>query len=302
MLLLTSAVLSFGDGLYQIDAQTGQTVGAPSEDDAESAESVRITSSCAYDMTAGMYVYTNMGPAGSGFKCSVYDGMNVRGRVTLQSDVGQQLKVYLNGEALEYSGDTEFADPGTYIVRDRNNAQIFSFTILNRVTNALYFYDVPSVFYVETVFLNDEPLGGISNRVAMENDGDYSINYFSYDTNVKYQLKVTVDHTPPVLELEGLNDQGYATNAVTLGKMENYSTVIITRDGEEIPMPSAGALTEAGDYVINYSDEAGNLSVYTFTIRPYLDLNAWFAVLIFAVLVIATGAFMIYSRTHMRVR
>ena len=42
--------------------------------------------------------------------------------------------------------------------------------------------------------------------------------------------------------------------------------------------------------------------MYSFTIMPYLDINAWMAVVIAAILVIGVAAFMIYTRTHMRVR
>ena len=74
----------------------------------------------------------------------------------------------------------------------------------------------------------------------------------------------------------------------------------MTRDGEEVKFTET--IETSGFYEINYTDEAGNTSSYAFTVRPFLNTNAWFVVVLAAAIVLAVGIFMIYTRTHMRVR
>lgn len=300
ILVLASAVLCFADGLYEVDAQSGQIVGTRTGDGEELVGYVRLSPNCAYDMNTSTYIYTGMGATGVEFSSNVYNGMYTNDLVKLHSDATAQLRVYLNGEELEYDGEGEFNTPGSYIVRDKGNVMILGFTILDDITNAVNVYELPSVFFVDTATFNGEALPQFSNSVDMTQDGDYFVSYYGYDTGVNYRLYVTIDHTAPVLEISGVNEEGFARNAVELLNLESGSTVDITKDGNEYKFDSV--LTETGDYDIIYTDEAGNSSVYSFTIRPYLDLNAWMVLLIVVLLLIGTAAFMIYSRTHMRVR
>ena len=300
ILLLASAALCFADGLYEVDAQSGQIVGTKTGDDEDLVGYVRLSPNCAYDMNSATYVYTGMGTTGAEFTSNVYSGMYVNDLVKLNSDATAQLRVYLNGEELEYNGEGEFMEPGSYIVRDKGNTMIFGFTILNDVTNAVNAYELPPVFFVDTATFNGDALSQFSNSVDMTQDGDYFVSYYCYDTGVNYRLYVTIDHTAPVLEINGVNEDGFARNAVQLLNIESNSTVDITKDGSEYKFDTV--LSDTGDYEIVYTDEAGNSSIYNFTIRPYLDLNAWMVLLIVILLLIGTAAFMIYSRTHMRVR
>ncbi|MCQ2566499.1 MAG: hypothetical protein MJ194_06640 [Clostridia bacterium] len=300
ILVLASTVLCFGDGLYEIDAQSGQIVGAKYGSDEEPVDYVRLTTSCAYSKTKEMYEFTGLGTAGVSFSCSVCNGMYTTDAVILQSDPTTQLRVFLNGEQLEYEGEGEFDAVGTYIVRDRDNSLVLSFTILDYTTNAVSAYDVAPFFFVDSVYHDGVLVEAPGNRIDMTEDGEYRISYYCYDTEVNYVLDVIIDHTAPELEITGLDQNNIAHNAVVLSDRESGSAMVILKDGDEIPL--AQTLTASGEYEIRYSDEAGNTSTYYFTIRPYLDANAWTFVFIVALLLIGVGAFMIYTRTHMRVR
>lgn len=300
ILVFASAVLCYGDGLYEVDAQSGQIVRAQYGGDEEEIEYVRLSPNCAYDKTAKMYVYTGMGSSGTTFTSSVYNGMYTRDAVRLQSDPTAQLSVFRSGEQLEYTGDSEFTASGSYIVRDRDNSMVLAFSILDPITGSISCYDVPGIFLVDAVTVNGEELRSLGNSVRMEEDGDYYIHYICYETGANCKLNVTIDHTAPVFDIQGLDENGYAHNAVTLGAAEKYSTVTVVKDGTEIDF--AEVLTEPGNYNIDYTDEAGNTSSYSFTIKQYLDVNAWIALLLVVILLIGTAAFMIYTRTHMRVR
>lgn len=298
ILVMASAVLAFGDGLYEVDAQSGQIVNAVTE--AEAVDYVRISPSCAYDKAEGLYVFTGMGTAGVTFSSSVYSSMYTTDHVRLIADPTEQLTVYLNGESLDFAGEAEYSEPGSYIVRDKANTLVHGFTILSRVTNAVYSYEIPAIFYVESIERNGDMLQYYENSIDLTEDGRYYISYACYDTGKEYTLDVTVDHTPPVLELDGVGEDGYATRAVTVGNKEAGSTLTVLREGEELVLYDT--LDTPGDYEIRYTDEAGNTTVYNFTIKVFLNTNAWFAVLIIAALIIGIGVFMIYTRTHTRVR
>ena len=300
IVVFASGFSCFADGLYRVDAQSGQIVGTGSADSDEVVEYIRLSSTCAYDKSSEMFIYTGIGAAGNEFSCSVYNGMYVNIPVSLKADPTAQLKVFLNGEEQEFTGDAQYSKPGTYIVRDKANSLILGFTILGDVTNAVYSYDIPSLFRVDTAVFNGNDVKVDNNCLIMKEDGSYYVSYFCYETGVTYSLSLVVDHTPPVLEIDGVDEKGYAHNVVTLGDTERHSTVEVARDGNEVSF--APSYKDAGDYRIVYTDEAGNSSTYEFTIMQFLDLNAWMAVLIAVLLLIGVSAFMIYTRTHMRVR
>jgi len=109
-----------------------------------------------------------------------------------------------------------------------------------------------------------------------------------------------VDNTAPVLEIFGL-DGNEAWNAVTFGELEEKSEIYITCNNKEAVYDMQKGLTQSGDYYVEYTDYAGNKSVYEFTIHRYLDIKAWVAVSCLIGIVVVSVGYMIYKSKHLRV-
>ena len=93
---------------------------------------------------------------------------------------------------------------------------------------------------------------------------------------------------------------GIAKNKVTFGELEPGSTLVMQKDGEYIAQ--SAELPEPGQYVLTYTDRAGNSNTYEFKINVYFDGAAWIFLGLFVLILILGGGFMIYSRRNMRTR
>ncbi len=298
LLIALSAVSCFADDLYIIDPYTGEII---STIEGYSVSSIRYSDRCIYNIKEDLYTYSLPGGTGVSVTCSVYDGMVVQGGVTLSVDNPTLIDVYREGELVSADEYSLLSQPGTYIVRDLgNDAQLFSFTIVGRLSGAVYAYRVPSPFSVYKVTFNGEPVSVSGNVVNMSEEGEYYVEYGNYSAGKTYELNLFSDHTAPVLEIGGVNENGIAKSTVTLGKREPNSTIRLTRNGEETAVRDE--LDQPGEYVLTYTDEAGNASLYHFTIRVFFDASARVFLGMFLLVLAAAGAYMIYARRHMRTR
>jgi len=297
ILVLSSFCVAFGAAqLFMIDPSTGEIL---SEDgDTSNLTVVKLTSNCSYNKSLGCYVYSTGIGDGFNVNSTVYGGMLTTNAVSIEPMASAKITVYRDGELVEPSEYLNMNEPGSYIVRDNNNdTELLRFTIVNQITGAVSFYDVPTIFTVSTIHYNGERIITGGNYIDFSQEGSYEINYRCPDTNASYGLYLQIDHTAPELMIYGVAD-GVARSTVTFGETEAYSSLVIQKDGEYIARSEE--LKEAGDYVITYTDEAGNSSVYAFTMLIFLDGGAWMFVAMLLGIIVAGVAFMFYERKHLR--
>ena len=299
VLTLLSTVPAFAEN-YELDPFTGQIIGRTDSSDPEAPAEVRISNNCTYDKDQKLFTFTTASASNAYVQCSLYDGEITTGTVTLNVGEGARVSMYLDGEKLSAMGQMTLNDSGYYTIRNNDSDKVLlSFTIVPETTCMLAAYKLPSIFFVTGLSRDGKKLSiNDTSMVSLAEDGAYSIIYQSTPLNLYRNLYLRIDHTAPVLEIEGVKS-GIATGPVTLGETENGSTLTVMRDGERLLVPG-NPLKTPGVYHLTYTDNAGNSTFYDFTIRFYMDITLGALIAAVAVLLIAIIVYIIHARRHMR--
>ena len=260
---------------------------------------VPITETMSYDLLEKIFVF----PITKSLEvyCSVADGMIVTQPVKLVLPDGLSATLYKDGRAVEIDGD--ITEPGNYVLSVTQAGGVVSqplqFAIVGAVTGKVNSYTMPAGFELTRLTCNGNERFVENSTAGLTEEGQYLVSYICPKTSETYELSVTIDHTPPVLELNGVED-GEAHGPVEITSKETGLTVALLRDNRRIPF--ATKLTESGTYVLNATDQAGNMSTYHFDIMPYLNANSIIFLILLAVGVIFLVIYLLRARNHVRVR
>jgi uncharacterized membrane protein len=272
------------------------------EDSNNGQEYVTLSENVVYSTSTKEYEYI---VGTSRLRCNVMDGMAVTEGVTIEKDGEFDVTVYRNGEALSEIPSTIY-DPGSYsvVTSDSNSErQLFSFQILNDVTGRLTYYVLPKNFSVRTVTIDDKPVAFSAGTVDMTQEGHYVIEYRCGLTGAEYKLEVTVDHTPPNVVFEGLDENNEARGPVKITGMEKEDRISIRFDDEkDVDLDDDEQVTEIGAYHVVVTDPAGNTVEKEFYIRLYLNFNAWIFLIALLLVILGVVIALYIARKKLRVR
>ena len=273
----------------------------PEDGGQNQTERVNISDGSVYDRTTGMYMYLVDNGA---ISVSVADGMMVTGEVsfTMGEEVNAQL--YKDGELLAEFPQVVSA-PGSYAVTtggDESTGQVMGFRILNQITGAVSQYNLPRGFSVRSVTINGEDAVYDYGVVDMTQEGAYNIGYICSDSGVTYNLTLTVDHTPPQVTFEGLDDNNRAKGPVTLTGLEKGDSVSVISGDKIKKLNMKSQITESGDYRVVVSDLAGNTVEKEFKIMVYLNIQAWMLFGFILFLIVGLAIALTITRKKLRVR
>ena len=263
---------------------------------------VYIAGNTYYDAAEKVFLYYTGSNTTNAIRSNAADGMITAQEVTLQTDAGMAIAVYLNGERLDSISGGVLQTPGEYVVMDMSGSvsqRIFSFTIVPELCNYVTGYVLPAGFEFVEVTLNDEAISFENNYIQLTEEGEYNIQYRCSKTNESYQLQLQTDFTGPVLALEAVTD-GLARGPVDISDAKDAAVVNIYHEGEKISRKDI--LTESGEYYIELADEAGNKATYSFTILIYFDGNSWLFFLMVLFACVGVIIYLMHSRKHLRVR
>lgn len=283
-----------------LDPETGEPAQSSSDVDAYS-DRVTVSEGVYYDRTRLGFLYTVSD--GLQLLCTAADGMVTQKEVSIEPDVGVEVTVYQNGTALTEPDLTHIYEVGEYVVEAAVNGQryqVVAFSIVGDVTCSLVGYTMPNGFAITDATLDDQETYYERNYVSMTQEGHYVVDYRCVRSGVTYELDITVDTTPPVLTISGLDENNQARGPVTLADIEDGASIGITLDGKQISYSSE--LTESGEYQIVLMDKAGNVSRYAFTILVYFDLNSLLFLGIVGAVAAAVIAYIVISRKKLEVR
>ena len=279
----------------EIDAFTGETLEG---EEKEQEQEVALSGGVIYDRESGMYRY----PVGEGiFSAGAYTGMVVTGSVALQAEEGTDVLLYKDGKKVaEFPGQVDA--PGSYVVTagGKDGSPVMNFKIVSEVTGKIERYDLPSGFAVESVMIDGEKAGNTRGSVELKQEGEYEISYYCVASGVRYELRLTIDHTPPEVLFEGLNEKNEARGPVKVTGIADDDTVTITRDGEETELDMNEELKAAGKYHLVVTDRAGNSVKKDFRIFIYFNIQAW--MFFGLVVLIAIGIFVALWISKKRIR
>lgn len=263
---------------------------------------MHIAGSTYYDTIERAFLYYVDSTFTKAIRSNVADGMITQQAVSIKTDAGLAIDVYLNGERLESISGGSFQAPGEYVVMHLGGTipeRVFSFTIVPALCNYVTGYTLPNGFEFTEVSLNEVPLTYERNYIKLTDEGEYNIIYRCVKTEISYQIKMRTDFTGPVLALEAVTN-GTAQGPVDISDAKNAAVVNIYHDGELISRKDV--LTESGEYYIELADEAGNKTTYSFTILIYFDGHSWLFFLMILFACIGVIIYLLHSRKHLRVR
>ncbi len=270
-------------------------------DDAATAETVVLSSGAVYDRKTDMYSYKTVGGS---LNCSVADGMIVTDEVRLSVTGEFNMSVYRNGNKLESIPST-VTQAGTYVFitwTDNAEVQLLTFQIINEVTGELTQYIMPEGFSTTRILRDGTDVRNTYGSVDLKEEGYYEITYRCSANQKEYKLSMLIDHTPPEVVFEGVDEKGRAKGPVTITGLEEDDVVYVYFNDEEGKVEKSDVLKESGKYRVVVADKAGNYIEKSFKIMIYLNVKS--VVLIAAIFAILIGlAIALYiTRKRLRVR
>lgn len=214
--------------------------------------------------------------------------------------------LYRSGDIVESPELANITQEGSYLLEVRRSSSgeslSFSFSILGEVTNSLTELSLPSGFTFDYIRLNGEELTSeYSNYLELLENGDYEIRWSCPDIAQSYTLSFTLDTNPPTLALPEVAS-GQAHSPVTLTDLEQDAYILLERDGQSSVIRSPDTvIRDAGTYRLTVYDQAGNSTVYEFTIHLYLNLSAIAAIGLVLAVLAALWGYSRYIKSHPRV-
>ena len=170
---------------------------------------LHIAGNTYYDTVEKSFLYYVNASASQAVRSNIADGMITEQTVSISSDAGVALEVYLNGERLQSISGGTFQTSGEYVVMYVGGTvpeRLFSFTIVPKLCNSVTGYVLPNGFEFTEATLNGEPISFENNYIKFSEEGNYDIHYRCIKTNVSYQLLLTTDFTGPVLSLDNVKE------------------------------------------------------------------------------------------------
>ncbi len=203
--------------------------------------------------------------------------------VTVTADEELTLVLTKGEEIVEYNlGDaiTEVGDYTLTITDALGNKAEMSFTIVQSLVQKFeHNFDETPGF--EKVLVNGEEKRLNYGTLELLEDGIYEVGVVA--NGATYSFTVTVDTTAPTLKLEGVEDKRTTKNGVTLSDLSEKATVEVYRNDEKVEYTFGEMLTEAGEYRVVVTDEAGNTTAYTFEIQ---EGNGWIVIAVVVLVVV----------------
>ncbi len=198
--------------------------------------------------------------------------------VTVMKD--NQVIDYEFGQPLEAEGSYKVLMKDAY-----GNEKTLGFTIVKGVKTTLD-YTLGESVSVLKIERDGEEILFEGNRLNFTESGAYTVT--AEAEGKTYSFVLELDNIAPTLELIGVKDGGVSGKAVTLDNLSEQATVEVFKDGELTPYELGSELKEYGEYRVVVTDEAGNQTEYSFTLKHVLNGGA-VALIVIGIVVLVGG-------------
>ena len=285
-------------GAVELDKFTFEEVGA--KDSVVGGNQIRINNEVIYDREKRAFLHN---PLRDEIYSNVASGMTTTDTVWLSVPDGIPFRLYKDGELLEEVNYSDISAPGAYVLlsdEGSDSVEIMRFTIVSPVTGQISRFQVPEGFVITSAMCNGKKVEVERTYVNMALEGEYDVSYRCPVTEAIYLFRVTVDHTPPVLALAAVGEDGSAKGPVDISDLEEGASISIWLNGQEYPFERV--LTRSGKYRIVVTDAAGNMATYNFMIRVYYTTSSVIFFVAILAVGIGVGVYGLYFRGHMRIR
>ena len=284
-----------------VDVYTGQPSGS---EEAVSEGFVTLSDGSIYDKQTNMFKYT-IADSSNGVSVSVPDGAITTSTVNIAIDDTVHVKLYKDGKVLDGTDFSSISAFGAYAVvatGTDQEARLTSFTITPMKTGMVNNLRLPADFEITEVSVDGtSQLLRSANTVDLSEEGEYVISYRCLPAEKSFGLKLLIDHTPPHLVLEGV-ENGEARGPVKISGLDKSDTLDIFRDGKKLKLTLENTLRSPGDYVVTATDDAGNTVTEKFTIGMYLNRQGLLFGLLAIAVIAAAATYMYLARKRLKVR
>lgn len=237
------------------------------------------------------------------YEINTYYGGISNGGVRIIANENLKIIMLKDGQAFDYSFEQILNEEGEYsftLFDDLGNKTSFYFNIITKRKQSIK-HLLQENIEVESVLKNDEnyEFTITDGRLYLFDEGQYLVNILDNNSGEKYSFNITIDTTPPTLELVGVENGGSTKKLVSMKNIsEDNCTLVVMVDGIYFDYKLGDEIEKAGRFVVTLTDEAGNSTTYTFD-RIYSLNGASIAVLAgFGAIVVLLIALLIKSRHH----
>ena len=205
------------------------------------------------------------------FDINTFNGGISNGGVRVVAKEELTIEMYKDGEQIDYNFEQILNDDGNYafILTDvLGNQTGFSFTIWNKPINRIQRKFNDQIEIKEIVFNEEiQELDIQDNTLYLVGEGLYQVTVLDKTVNKNFTFNLTLDTTPPTIDLVGTENGGYTKSEVsTRNPSENPIYIFASNDDGEFEYKLGEKIKDAGKYQLVVVDEAGNQTVYEFTI------------------------------------
>lgn len=237
------------------------------------------------------------------YEINTYYGGISNGGVRIIANENLKIIMLKDGQAFDYSFEQILNEEGEYsftLFDDLGNKTSFYFNIITKRKQSIK-HLLQENIEVDSVLKNDEnyEFTITDGRLYLFDEGQYLVNILDNNSGEKYSFNITIDTTPPTLELVGVENGGSTKKLVSMKNIsEDNCTLVVMVDGMYFDYKLGDEIEKAGRFVVTLTDEAGNSTTYTFD-RIYSLNGASIAVLAgFGAIVVLLIALLIKSRHH----
>ena len=186
--------------------------------------------------------------------------------VTLKANENVTLTMTKNGEPMEYKLGTEITEPALYTVKmvdALGNTKELSFTVVNALYGK-FEQEIDEMPGFEKVLVNGEEVVLEKGTLSLTASGTYEVAIVA--NGVEQKFTVTVDATAPTVKIEGVENGGSTKVTVVLSDLSSDATMKVYLDDVLVDYELGDELDDVGVYKVVLTDEAGNVSEYSFEI------------------------------------
>lgn len=266
-----------------------------------------------YDASTGLYNY--IFKSGEKVVSNVPNGAIVNSGVSVRMPDAVTATVYRNGEVID-GGSFDFTEDGFYSVvfycssvsferffPNENNYPRLNFRIVTMAVNDIEVFNAPKGCKIIAVENSEGPI--------LDEDGNGDFYYDSYwineeDTYIftvydeaagkSYNVEIEYDITKPELEIT-LTKSSAGLKAAT----EDVAYVNVYRNGQQIDIKGV-TVKGRGNYRIVAYDNAGNYSVYEFSLQDSFNTGSILTILMLVIMAMVGFVYIRLQQTMMKVR
>ncbi len=249
-----------------------------------------------YHEATGMYTYTL--PDGSRFAVSVPNTAVTTQTVRLVLPENMLLQSCVKDGENQYELSKELTEPGSYTLQlfetgmasydadnptELQNTDNYSvtlhFQICDNVNNLLELVQAPEGFQISAVTRNGKRSEEARSWYFLPGDGSYVFEFRSLENDIPYELRFTLDETPPRLSFAGLGEDSIAKSPLQVSS-EEPCIAEVQHNGENYHLAQdkqqhiQGSLNGNGAFRLTAEDAAGNSRSYVVLLKSRSRLGS----------------------------